>query len=85
MGDALKWETSRGIVSRIDAPFTQATGRRIKATFDTVGATPFGVFRSVERPVYDEGVAEQIRVARERSGDGDLEALLHAGDTWQIG
>ncbi len=50
-----------------------------------VGATPLGVFRSVERPVYDEGVAEQIRVARERSGEGDLEALLHAGDTWQIG
>ncbi len=56
-----------------------------RLTFDTVGATPFGVFRSVERPVYDESVAEQIRVARERSGDGDLEALLHAGDTWQIG
>ena len=56
-----------------------------RLTFETVGATPFGVFRSVERPVYDEGVAEQIRVARERSGDGDLEALLHAGDTWQIG
>jgi hypothetical protein len=35
--------------------------------------------------VYDEGVAEQIRIARERGGDGDLETLLHAGDTWQIG
>ena len=56
-----------------------------RLTFETVGATPFGVFRSVERPVYDEGVAEQISVARERSGDGDLETLLHAGDTWQIG
>jgi hypothetical protein len=35
--------------------------------------------------VYDQGVAEQISAARERSGDGDLETLLHAGDTWQIG
>jgi 2-oxoglutarate ferredoxin oxidoreductase subunit beta len=56
-----------------------------RLTFETVGATPFGVFRSVERPVYDEAVAEQITVAREQRGDGDLEALLHAGDTWQIG
>ena len=56
-----------------------------RLTFETVGATPFGVFRSVERPVYDEAVAEQIRVAREQRGEGDLEALLHAGDTWQIG
>ncbi len=56
-----------------------------RLTFDTVGATPVGVFRSVDRPVYDGEVAEQIRVAKEQHGDGDLEALLHAGDTWQIG
>jgi 2-oxoglutarate ferredoxin oxidoreductase subunit beta len=56
-----------------------------RLTYDTVGATPVGVFRSVERPVYDEAVADQIRVAREQRGEGDLEALLHAGDTWQIG
>ena len=56
-----------------------------RLTYDTVGATPFGVFRSVERPVYDEAVADQIRVAKEQRGEGDLEALLHAGDTWQIG
>jgi len=29
---------AKDLVSRIDGPFTQATGRRIKATFDTVGA-----------------------------------------------
>lgn len=29
---------AKELVSRIDAPFTQATGHRIKATFDTVGA-----------------------------------------------
>jgi 2-oxoglutarate/2-oxoacid ferredoxin oxidoreductase subunit beta len=56
-----------------------------RLTWDTVGAVPMGVFRDVERPVYDEGVAEQIRVAKEKQGDGELEALLHAGDTWTIG
>jgi 2-oxoglutarate ferredoxin oxidoreductase subunit beta len=56
-----------------------------RLTWDTVGAVPMGVFRDVERPVYDEGVAEQINAAREKQGDGDLHSLLHAGDTWQIG
>jgi len=55
-----------------------------RLTWDTVGAVPMGVFRDVERPVYDEGVAEQIRVAKETQGEGELAALLHTGDTWTI-
>jgi 2-oxoglutarate ferredoxin oxidoreductase subunit beta len=54
-----------------------------RLTYETVGATPFGVFRDVERPAYDEGVAEQIRQAREQR-EGDLQTLLEAGDTWTI-
>jgi 2-oxoglutarate ferredoxin oxidoreductase subunit beta len=48
------------------------------------GPLPIGVLRQVERPVYDDLMAEQIEKARRESGEGDLEALLHAGDTWQI-
>ena len=48
------------------------------------GPLPVGVFRDVERPVYDELMAGQLEAARREKGDGDLEALLHAGDTWQI-
>jgi 2-oxoglutarate ferredoxin oxidoreductase subunit beta len=55
-----------------------------RLTYETIGAAPFGIFRDVERPAYDESVAEQIRVAKEERGEGDLEALLHAGDTWTI-
>ena len=47
--------------------------------------TPFGVFRDVERPVYDELMAEQIATAKEKRGVGDLRELLLAGDTWTIG
>jgi 2-oxoglutarate/2-oxoacid ferredoxin oxidoreductase subunit beta len=54
-----------------------------RLTQSTVGATPVGVFRAVERPVYDELMAEQIEVARQKQ-EGDLEALLHAGDTWTL-
>ena len=37
-----------------------------RLTWDTVGAVPMGVFRDVDRPVYDEAVAEQIRAAKEK-------------------
>jgi 2-oxoglutarate ferredoxin oxidoreductase subunit beta len=55
-----------------------------RLTRGTSGATPIGVFRDVERPVYDELMAEQLRTAREEK-EGELEALLHSGDTWQLG
>jgi hypothetical protein len=29
-------------------------------------------------------MAQQLAAAREQKGDGDLEALLHAGDTWVV-
>jgi 2-oxoglutarate/2-oxoacid ferredoxin oxidoreductase subunit beta len=54
-----------------------------RLTADTCGATPIGVFRDVERGVYDELMAEQLRAAREQK-EGELEALLHAGDTWTL-
>ena len=55
-----------------------------RLTNATAGAVPVGVFRDVQRPVYDELMAEQLDRAVEQKGEGDLEALLHSGDTWQI-
>jgi 2-oxoglutarate ferredoxin oxidoreductase subunit beta len=55
-----------------------------RITFETDGAVPLGVFRSVERPVYDDLMSEQLEAAREQSGEGDLAALLHSGDTWTV-
>ena len=54
-----------------------------RLTRETSGATPIGIFRDVDRGVYDDLMAEQLREAREKR-EGDLEALLHAGDTWTI-
>jgi 2-oxoglutarate ferredoxin oxidoreductase subunit beta len=45
---------------------------------------PLGIFRSVRVPTYEERIAEQSRVARERSGQGRLETLLAAGTTWTV-
>jgi 2-oxoglutarate ferredoxin oxidoreductase subunit beta len=49
------------------------------------GPTPIGVFRDVERPVYDELMSGQLEAATARQGRGDLARLLHGGDTWQLG
>jgi 2-oxoglutarate ferredoxin oxidoreductase subunit beta len=54
-----------------------------RLTRQTCGATPIGIFRAVDRGVYEDLMAEQLREASEKR-EGDLEALLHAGDTWTI-
>jgi 2-oxoglutarate ferredoxin oxidoreductase subunit beta len=51
---------------------------------DTLHHTPIGVFRSVQRPVYDTKMADQLDTAIEQHGKGDLAALLAGGDTWTV-
>jgi 2-oxoglutarate ferredoxin oxidoreductase subunit beta len=46
--------------------------------------TCIGVFREVQRDDYGAAVHAQIAQARERLGEGDLEKLLHGGDTWTV-
>jgi 2-oxoglutarate ferredoxin oxidoreductase subunit beta len=46
---------------------------------------PFGVLRSVQRPVYEESVQEQMKSAQASAkAPADLHALFNSGDTWQI-
>jgi 2-oxoglutarate/2-oxoacid ferredoxin oxidoreductase subunit beta len=46
--------------------------------------TPVGVFRDVDRPVYEAEVQRQLAAASERSGPGDLSKLLASGPTWTV-
>jgi len=48
------------------------------------GPTPIGIFRDIERPVYDRLMAEQLETAKAEQGSGELAGLLHSGDTWRI-
>jgi 2-oxoglutarate ferredoxin oxidoreductase subunit beta len=45
---------------------------------------PVGVFRAVDKPIYDETLNRQIERAREKKGEGDLDALFNSGDTWTV-
>ncbi|MFG2816400.1 2-oxoacid:ferredoxin oxidoreductase subunit beta [Streptomyces sp. NPDC048410] len=51
---------------------------------DTLHHTPIGVFRAVDRPVYDSLMSEQLDTAVEQQGKGDLATLLAGGDTWTV-
>ena len=55
-----------------------------RLTQDTSGATPIGIFRDVEAPVYDELMAEQLEQSLAQRGEGDLDALLESGETWVV-
>jgi 2-oxoglutarate/2-oxoacid ferredoxin oxidoreductase subunit beta len=46
---------------------------------------PLGVFRAVEKPVYEEMLIGQLAAARAKRGAGQLQKLFHAGDTWKVG
>ena len=46
--------------------------------------TPFGIFRAVERPVYGDAMEHQLRMAAEQQGPGEIERMLHSGDTWTV-
>jgi 2-oxoglutarate/2-oxoacid ferredoxin oxidoreductase subunit beta len=45
---------------------------------------PVGVFRAVERPSYDQMMADQIATAIAKSGPGTLEKLIYSGDMWTV-
>ncbi|MFG3048971.1 2-oxoacid:ferredoxin oxidoreductase subunit beta [Streptomyces sp. NPDC048202] len=51
---------------------------------DTLHHTPIGVFRAVDRPVYDSLMSEQLDTAVEQQGKGDLATLLAGGDSWTV-
>jgi 2-oxoglutarate ferredoxin oxidoreductase subunit beta len=48
------------------------------------GPTPLGIFRNVERPVYDSELNAQLDKAKDRFGDGDLDQLIKSHGTWTV-
>lgn len=45
---------------------------------------PMGIFRDVQTPAYEELLLKQIADATKKLGEGTLEALFNAGDTWTV-
>jgi 2-oxoglutarate ferredoxin oxidoreductase subunit beta len=48
------------------------------------GPTPIGVFRNVERLVYEDVLEEQIETAQKKKGVGDINTLVRSMGTWTV-
>ena len=48
------------------------------------GPTPLGIFRAVNRPVYDESLEAQVNSSIAARGNGDLAQLLTSLGTWTV-
>jgi 2-oxoglutarate ferredoxin oxidoreductase subunit beta len=70
------------ILSRMSWQEEDADG--IPRLDETPMPRPFGVLRRAERPTYEDLIHEQLTTVTEEKGTGDLDELLHAGDTWTI-
>ncbi|MGB7344579.1 MAG: 2-oxoacid:ferredoxin oxidoreductase subunit beta [Pirellulaceae bacterium] len=47
---------------------------------------PMGVLRAVEGvATYDDQINDQVALAKEKKGPGNLQKLISAGDTWNVG
>jgi 2-oxoglutarate ferredoxin oxidoreductase subunit beta len=45
---------------------------------------PFGVLYSEDRFTYESAMMDQIDAAKEQKGEGDLDALIAGGNTWEV-
>jgi 2-oxoglutarate ferredoxin oxidoreductase subunit beta len=55
-----------------------------RLSHDDHSPTPFGIFRSIDRPDYGSLMANQVMQAADRKGPGDLAALLRSNGTWVV-
>lgn len=46
---------------------------------------PMGILRQVKRPILEDDIHAQVADATAKQGEGSLEGLLSAGDTWTVG
>jgi len=45
---------------------------------------PIGVILDISKPTYNDGLWNQVEVAKKEKGDGDLQSLYNSADTWVI-
>ncbi len=45
---------------------------------------PFGVFRCIEKPTYDEMLNHQVKFAVDKKGEGKLKELIYTEDIWAV-
>ena len=75
---------SRGVVVHDEGYQTLAYASVLATLSRPAFPIPVGVFREVDLPRYEESLQQQVDDAVSQRGPGDLEALLHSGETWTV-
>jgi 2-oxoglutarate ferredoxin oxidoreductase subunit beta len=53
-------------------------------TYNDNFPTPVGIIYSVDEPIYEDMLQDQINTAIAKQGKGDIQALLNSGNTWEV-
>ena len=75
---------SRGVVVHDEGYETPAYASSLATLERPEFPVPVGVFREVDLPRYEDSLQEQVDNAISQRGAGDLDALLHSGETWTV-
>ena len=69
-----------------DASTSSAAPAMLFADVNRIGElpVPMGIFRKVERPLFEADVHQQIDQVTEKKGPGELKDLIYAGDMWTV-
>jgi len=75
---------SKGVVVHDETTHTAAYPFALASLSRPDFPLPIGVLRAIEKDCYEDMLQQQIDSAMTQRGAGDLEALLHSGDTWEV-
>ena len=53
-------------------------------THNDIFPTPIGIIYAVDEPIYEDLLQDQINMAIDKQGKGDVEALLNSGNIWEV-
>ncbi len=57
---------------------------QLLATLNLPFPVPIGVFRSVERPTYEQLLSDQVEAAKQAPGQSDVQGLIAGQETWTV-
>ena len=53
-------------------------------TYNDDFPTPIGIIYAIDEPIYEDLLQDQINLAIEKQGKGDIQALLNSGNIWEV-
>jgi len=75
---------SKGVVVHDEAQGGRAYAYALASLHRPDFPLPVGIIRAVEKSCYEQSLQQQVDTAIKKQGPGDLNALLHSGDTWEV-